>query len=124
MTARQWGFLHSKPKTWDLNRLQQLQREREPLLLPDLEAGQYLVDAMFKMGPTISTGMDEVAADWITIDAFARGTCRISEPWEFEALFEMCTAYYQGWRAGAEPLAMSPVEIAAAAVSQPEPDPA
>ncbi|MFC3180451.1 hypothetical protein [Cypionkella sinensis] len=83
--------------------------------MPDLDAGQYLVDAMFKMGPTISTGMDEVAADWITIDAFARGTGRISEPWEFEALFEMCAAYFQGWRAGVEPLAMSPVEIALAA---------
>lgn len=107
--------MHSKPKTWETNRLQQLLLEREPLLLPVLDAGQYLVDAMFKMGPTVSTGFEEVAADWVCIDAFARSTGRISEPWEFEALFDMCSAYYHGWCAGASPLAMSPVEIAEAA---------
>jgi hypothetical protein len=90
--------------------LQQLQAERAPLGLPDLVAGEYLVAAMFKMRPLRFNGLGEVQADWDVIDAFARATGRISEPWEIEALFEMCEAYHQGLQAGTDPLAMSPVE--------------
>ena len=92
-----------------------MQKEHEPLGLPILDAGDYLIEAMFKMGPTVSTGLDVAPADWVVIEAFARATDRISEPWEFDALFDMCAAYHQGLQAGADPFAMPPVEIAAAA---------
>jgi len=81
-----------------------------PSGLPDIDAGQYLIDAMFVMRPTRSNGMCEVAADWDIIDAFARASRRISEPWEAETLFAMCEAYRQGREAGVNPLAIAPVD--------------
>jgi len=81
-----------------------------PSGLPKLDAGEYLIDAMFVMRPTRSNGMGEVAADWDTIDAFARVSGRISEPWEAETLFAMCEAYHKGLDAGVNPLAIAPVD--------------
>ena len=81
-----------------------------PSGLPVLDAGQYLIEAMFAMRPTRSNGMGEVAADWDIIDAFARLTGRISEPWEAETLFAMCSGYMECREAGADFLAISPVD--------------
>jgi hypothetical protein len=78
--------------------------------LPEIGAGQYLVDAMFKMRPLRASGFGSIPADWPVIDAFARGTGRVSEPWEIEALFEMCQAYSQGLDAGIDPLAIAPTD--------------
>lgn len=78
--------------------------------LPELAAGEYLIEAMFKMRPLRSSGFGEVSADWPVIEAFARCTGRISEPWEIETLFEMCEAYQAGLETGANPLAIPPVE--------------
>ncbi|MEH6775538.1 MAG: hypothetical protein V7668_16560 [Cereibacter changlensis] len=109
------------------SRLERARRLREPLGLPELDGGQYLVDAMFRLGPTRSAGMGEAPADWPEIDAFARATGRISEPWEAEALFDMCRAYHAAREAGTDPLAMSPAEIeaeaAAEAAAKPTPPP-
>lgn len=110
LAARQWGFLHSVPKNWPHNRMAQLRAERRPLGLPALEAGGYLIEAMFVMGPIRSGLNGEVAADWDIIDAFARSTGRISESWEAEALFSMCASYLVGLQDGADPLAISPVD--------------
>lgn len=100
------------------SRLARARRLREPLGLPELDGGQYLVDAMFRLGPTRSTGLGEAPADWPEIDAFARATGRISEPWEAEALFDMCRAYHAAREAGTDPLAMSPAEIEAEAAAE------
>jgi hypothetical protein len=78
--------------------------------LPDLEAGQYLVDAMFKLRPTRSSAAGMVPTDWPEIAAFAAVTQRIDEPWECEALFDMCQAYYEELHTGEKPLAIPPVE--------------
>jgi hypothetical protein len=80
--------------------------------LPQIGAGEYLIEAMFKMRPIRSSGFGNVPADWPVIDAFARSTGRISEPWEFETLFAMCEAYAQGLEAGIDPLAIPPVDQA------------
>lgn len=75
-----------------------------------MPGGDYLIEAMFAMRPTRSTGMGEVPADWPVIDAFARATGRIGEPWEAETLFAMCAAYLEGRDAGTDTLAIPPVE--------------
>lgn len=88
------------------------QRLKEPLGLPDISFGEYLLEAMFRLGPTRCNGMAVTPADWSDIDAFARLTGRISEPWEAEILHDMCQAYHDARQAGENPLAMSPVELA------------
>ena len=95
--------------------LKRCQRLKEPLGVPDLDGGQYLLDAMFRLRPTRSNGMAEVATDWDQIHAFALATGRISEPWEAEVLFDMCQGYSAARQAGEDPLAVSPAEQDAAA---------
>lgn len=114
LAARQWGHLHAVPKncggeSW----LKRYRRLRQPLGLPELDGGEYLIDAMFRLGPIRADGMGLRPADWPEIDAFARLTRRLSAPWEFEALFDMCAGYFAAHEAGQDPLAMSPVQIEA-----------
>ncbi|PHQ68797.1 MAG: hypothetical protein COB97_09210 [Paracoccus sp.] len=90
--------------------LKRAQRLRQPLGLPDLDGGAYLLEAMFRIGPVRETGLSATAPDWSEIDAFARQTGRISEPWEAEVLFDMCRGYLDELRAGENPLAIPPVE--------------
>lgn len=92
--------------------LKQFRRLKQPLGLPKLDAGEYLLDAMFRMGPTCSNGLADVARDWPEIEAFARVTGRISEPWECELLYDMCRGYHEAREAGKDPLAMPPAEAA------------
>lgn len=94
--------------------LKRYQRLKQPLGLPRIEAGEYLLEAMFRLGPMRNSGMAATAPDWAEIQAFARLTGRISEPWEAEALFDMCQGYNEAREAGENPLAISPAEVAAA----------
>lgn len=118
LAARQWGHLRAVPKncngeSW----LKRYRRLGQPLGLPELDGTEYLIEAMFRLGPIRSDGMGLRSADWPEIDAFARLTGRVSEPWEFEALFDMCSGYFAAHEAGADPLAMSPAQIEAAGES-------
>lgn len=70
----------------------------------------YLAEAMMRLGPIKSDGMGPRSADWPEIDAFARLTGRIEEPWEAEALHAMCAAYLEEIKGGEDPLRVAPVE--------------
>lgn len=95
------------------SRLKRAQRLKEPLGLPELDEGEYLIEAMFRLVPTRNNGMSVSPTDWSEIEAFAQLTGRISEPWEAEVLFDMCRGYHEARIAGEAPLAMPPVEIEA-----------
>ncbi|WP_339109269.1 hypothetical protein [Thioclava sp. GXIMD4216] len=82
-----------------------------PLGLPDLDAGAYLVEAMIRLDPVRSTGLDLRATDWPEISAFMQATGRISEGWEAELLFDMCAGYFEARQAGEDPLAVGDFEI-------------
>ncbi|HBU13511.1 MAG TPA: hypothetical protein DEF16_00630 [Gemmobacter sp.] len=92
--------------------LKQFRRLKQPLGLPRLDAGEYLLEAMFRLGPTCSNGLADVARDWPEIEAFARVTGRISEPSKCELLYDMCRGYHEAREAGKDPLAMPPAEAA------------
>ncbi|WP_406870096.1 hypothetical protein ABEB22_08790 [Thioclava sp. 'Guangxiensis'] len=77
-----------------------------PLGLPELDAGRYLVEAMIRLDPVRSTGLDLRATDWPEISAFMQATGRITEGWEAELLFEMCAGYFAARQAGEDPLAV------------------
>lgn len=93
------------------SRLQQLRRLDEPVDAPELGVERYLLEAMFRLGPIRATGLGPESPTWSEIDAFARRTRRISEPWEAEALYDMCAGYVSAFVAGENPLEMSPMEI-------------
>lgn len=63
-----------------------------------------------RLGPIKSDGMGPRSADWLEIDAFARLTGQIEEPWEAEALHAMCAAYLEEIKGGEDPLRAAPVE--------------
>jgi len=112
LAARQWGHLHAVPRNCDGESwLARAKRLKQPLGLPELDGGEYLLDAMFRLNPVRSNGFGLRATDWPEIEAFARLTGRISEPWEAEALFDMCRGYAEALEAGSDPLAMSPAQI-------------
>lgn len=78
--------------------------------LPRVEAGEYLLNAFFEVGPTMQGGMGEAPLHWQEVDAYARQTQAISEPWEARALVQMSRAYLDGQVVGTQPLGKMPVE--------------
>lgn len=48
--------------------------------------------------------------DWPEIVPFAHATGRLTEPWEIEALAEMCHAYHRELVAGVNPLRIPPID--------------
>ncbi|MBL8560900.1 MAG: hypothetical protein JNN06_01350 [Gemmobacter sp.] len=83
-----------------------------------LDGGEYLVEAMLRLGPMRQTGIGLRPADWTEIDAFVRLTQRVSEPWEAEALFEMCAGYCAAYEAGEDLLAEAPMGKAETDISE------
>jgi hypothetical protein len=65
---------------------------------------------MMVLGPLRPAGETLQATDWPVIHAFGAATGRLSEPWEYEALADMCRAYAAAFREGADPLCIPPVE--------------
>jgi hypothetical protein len=98
------GYLHAPRKD------RPTRAEENGVQLPDLAAGRYLVDAMMTLGPIRSTGMGQRPTDWPEIEAFARLTGRIAEPWEAEVLHAMCEAYAVEYAAGDQLLRLPPAE--------------
>jgi len=72
-----------------------------PLGLPDLDAGEYLVQALFEVGPVEyhATG-ETIAVSWQTLQAYSKCTGEIGEAWEYRALICMSRAYQEGKAAG------------------------
>lgn len=79
-----------------------------PLGVPDVDVGQYLIDAMFRIGPVRSNGMAELPTDWDLILPWchARG---FEQP-EQDLIFDMCQAYAAEKAAGVNHLAIAPVD--------------
>lgn len=78
--------------------------------MPDNAAGQYLVDAMMRMGPSRAAMEGERAADWPEIDAFSRCTGALLDGWEMETVWRMAQEYTMERRNGKDPLCIPPVE--------------
>lgn len=103
------GYLHSTPKSWPCSRGELAAQREQPLGLPDLEAGQYLVIALLDAGPTTFDAMGERPLSWPDLAAYATATGQW-EPWELKALRDMSRAYLAGKQAGVDPLAVAPVD--------------
>lgn len=78
----------------------------EPLGLPDVPGGDYLIEALFQAGPTVATPAGEAPLSWLDLWAFAQATGAVSESWEIQALRDMSRSYLHERLIGTEPLAM------------------
>lgn len=94
-----------------MTRGEALQKLGKPLGLPGLDGGEYLLSALFEAGPSEyhATG-GEIGLTWLTLDAYARSTGTLSEPWEFRALREMSAAYIKAKNEGANIFCIPPTE--------------
>lgn len=62
-------------------------------------------------GPIDASGVwHQLPLTWCEVDAFARSTALLSEPWELELLRDMSKLYLRAKGDGKDVLAMSPVE--------------
>lgn len=86
--------------------------EGEPLGLPDVPAGQYLIEALGEIG-AVERSEDGTLAplSWGTLADYAYCTDAIEEPWEFRAMRSMSQAYLNGLRLGEDPMNMPPSEL-------------
>lgn len=87
------AFLHGTPKSWKETRLEYARKKGRDVDMPPISAGTYLIDAMWKLGPVRADANGTRGVDWTELDAFARLTQAITEPWEAEALHAMCDGY-------------------------------
>lgn len=78
---------------------------------PDFGPGKYLHEAMMALGPTRAQPMGGYrAADWPEIVAYSQA-CGPFERWELELLRDMCVAFVDGLRIGANPMGKPPIEF-------------
>jgi hypothetical protein len=77
-----------------------------------LDAGEYLLDALMKLGfCAIAPMIGPAPHSYGNVFDFARATQRIDEPWEIEALVDMSSAYCRGLNRGKNPFAKSPLQM-------------
>lgn len=100
-----------KTKPWPHTRLEQYRKEGREPPFPKIQHGHHLINALFEVGPTKHGAMGgEEPVGWLDVDAYARLTEEITEPWEARALIEMSRAYLNGKRSGTDVLSIPPLE--------------
>ncbi len=78
--------------------------------MPPIKAGRYLVEAFNDSGRMSVGGFGPSPLTWLEIDAFARRTGAIAEPWEARCLRVMSASYLEGLDLGKNPLGIPPWE--------------
>lgn len=68
--------------------------------VPDPEGAQYLLDALFEVGPTKPGEYGEIPIGWTDIAAYKAATGAISERWEMTTLRQMSMSYMRGKQHG------------------------
>lgn len=76
--------------------------------LPHLDPDEYLVGAMFELGPLRPSGDGVGPTDWPVIAPFAETVGLDSD--DTMTLARMCQGYHEAWRVGENPLAIPPVD--------------
>jgi len=72
--------------------------------------GEYLLDALFAVGPTEFVGGEETAVSWSELAGYMQATGAITEPWEAEAVRAMSRAYLDAKREGKNIHCIAPVD--------------
>ena len=90
--------------------MERIQKDGGPTGLPDLGPEQYLFEAFIIMRPVTVTTYGPAPRDWPVVDAFARATGIITEPWEMRCLIDMSEAYAACLAEGEASLCIPPSE--------------
>ena len=106
MQAAQWGWLHSIPEKHKDTRLRMY---GGPVGIEETE-GQYLLDALFEVGPTEWRKGEEGPISWSELWGYAQATVDIVEAWEIKAVMRMSRAYYQAKQEGRDVHCIAPVD--------------
>lgn len=72
--------------------------------------GEYLIDALFEVGPTQIRDGEEGPVSWSELSAYGQAVQAISEPWEFRAIMNMSKAYLRAKREGKDVHCIAPVD--------------
>lgn len=73
--------------------------------------GQYLLDALFEVGPSQAGGMGgEIPLSWGEVWAYAQATQILTEPWEFRSIMSMSRAFVKARKDGESVFAIPPIE--------------
>lgn len=72
--------------------------------------GEYLLDALFKVGPTEFSRGEEGPISWVELAAYGQATQALSEPWEYEAVMSMSRAYFRAKQEGRDIHCIAPVD--------------
>ena len=72
--------------------------------------GQYLLDALFAVGPTDWTGDREGPITWQELRAYGEATAALAEAWEYEAVMAMSRAYFRAKQEGRDVHCIAPVD--------------
>ncbi|NKX40348.1 hypothetical protein HGG71_02570 [Rhodobacteraceae bacterium R_SAG2] len=79
--------------------------------MPDLSGYQEMLwRAFLEVGPTLPGAMGEVPVSWVEVDAYARHSPEITEPWEVQALVQMSQQYLAEKVKGADVFTVPPIE--------------
>lgn len=72
--------------------------------------GEYLLDALFEVGPTEWRQDQEGPISWGELQAYGKATLAITEPWEFRAVMAMSKAYFRAKVQGKDVHCIAPVD--------------
>lgn len=72
--------------------------------------GEYLLDALFAVGPTEYRAGEEGPITWGELGAYASATGDVSEPWELRAVMAMSRAYFRAKIEGKDVHCIAPVD--------------
>lgn len=72
--------------------------------------GEYLLDALFAVGPTEYRAGEEAPISWAELAAYAAATGDVSEPWELRAVMAMSRAYFRAKHDGKNIHSIAPVD--------------
>lgn len=79
--------------------------------MPDLSDYQEMLwRAFLEVGPTLPGAMGEVPLSWAEVDAYARHSPELTEPWETQALVQMSEEYLAEKVKGADVFTVPPIE--------------
>lgn len=116
--AKQLGYLEAQIRI-DANgktimqppRINSYITAKQEIPLPRIAAGEYLIRALKKIGPTKKTADGELCLSWRDCLDYAKATQRLSEGWEMECLVDMSRQYINGKIIGENPLGIAPIDL-------------
>ena len=77
--------------------------------LPELPAGEYLLDALHEVGAFSQGSMGGISPlTWLELDAYCRRTGEVENPWEAKLIIELSREYVSGYNIGLNVLGIPP----------------